>query len=60
MWLLARFELLSISHDNLNSLEVLSAGTHPLHQLQVFALHVLVSLRHLVILKSQLKYLLTG
>ena len=58
--LLARFELLCICHDYLDSLEILSASTYSLHKLQILTLHVLVTLGHFVVLESEFKHFLTG
>ena len=50
--------IISISHDHLHSFKVFSRGSYPLHQLQIFALHVLVPLHILVVLEGQLQHFL--
>ena len=49
---------LSTGHQHLDSFQVLLAGPHSLHQLQVFLLHVLMPFRQLVDLESQPQILL--
>ena len=57
--LLSRLQVvLSIGHDNFDSLEIFGARTDTLHELHVLALHILVTLTQLVILEGQFEYFL--
>ena len=50
--------IISIGHNHLDSFEVFSRGSDPLHQLQILALHVLVPLDILIVLESKFKHFL--
>ena len=52
--------VVGICHDHLDSFEVLGRGPNSLDKLQIFALHILVTLQKLVVLESQLEYFLAS
>ena len=52
--------VLGIGHKHLNSFEVLSASSDPLHELQILAFHVLMTLSQFIVLERQFEDFLAG
>ncbi len=57
--LLSRF-IMGVGHNHLDSFQVFGWCTNSLDKLQIFALHVLMSFRELIVLESQFEHFLTS